>query len=277
MLLPPFNPEEDLGAAFTLAFDNAVADFDGDFRREIADFLDDWFPSWNGCLKTIVDPWICSTITAGGVGLPVDVENAIWARERERELMETSRLQSEAVDAFAARGFSLPGGLLADEQSKISYSGSQRIAQASRDRAIKEAEIRIDMLKFAVEKGVQMRIGVLDALVNFLNCFLKVPALAIEKARTLTEAKTKLWDQSSNYHRALIAVAELILRYEQIGIDAALTEQTNFVNSVIGTVSNRVNAAVSAAEAMGNIAAAALGSLNSLADISHATIDNQGS
>ena len=216
--LPPFNPEEDLGAAFTLAFDNAVADFDGDFKREIAGFLDEWFPSWDGCLKSIVDPWICNTITAGGVGLPIAVENAIWARERERELMETSRLQSESVDAYAARGFSLPAGLLVDEQAKISFSGANKIAAASRDRAIKEAEIRIDMLKFAVEKGVQMRLGVLDALVNFLNVFLKVPALAIEKARTLTDAKTKLWDQSSNYHRALIAVAELLFRYKELDV-----------------------------------------------------------
>ncbi len=53
--LPPFDPKEDLGAAFTLAFDNAVADFDPDFKREIANFLNDWFPSWNGCLKTTVD------------------------------------------------------------------------------------------------------------------------------------------------------------------------------------------------------------------------------
>lgn len=275
--LPPFNPEEDLGAAFTLAFDNAVADFDGDLKREIADFLDDWFPSWDGCLKSAVDPWVCSTINGGGVGLPVAVENAIWARERERELMETSRLQSESVDAFAARGFSLPGGLLVDEQSKISYAGANKISAASRDRAIKEAEIRIDMLKFAVEKGVQMRLGVLDALVNFLNVFLKVPALAIEKARTLTDAKTKLWDQSSNYHRALIAVAELLFRYKELEVNTKVHQQDIDVNAFTAKIQGQVGAAVAAAEAMGAIAGSALGSLNSLGEISHTTIANASS
>lgn len=275
--LPAFDPNEDLGAAFTLAFDNAVADFDPDFKREIKDFLDKWFPSWNGCLKTVVDPWICNTITAGGVGLPQAVSDAIWNRERERELLETSRLQSEAVDSFAARGFALPSGVLLNERSIIAQAGADRIAAASRDRAIQDAQIRIEMLKFAVEKGVQMRLGVLDALVNFLNAWIKIPALAIEKAKALTEAKTKLWDQSSTYIRALLGVADLLLRYDEIRINNELHTQDNFVRASLGSVEAKVNAAVGAAETMGKIAGSAMGSINSLASIDNSTIENTSS
>lgn len=274
--LPPFDPKEDLGAAFTLAFDNAVADFDPDFKREINDFLNNWFPSWNTCLKTVVDPWICNTISAGGVGLPVAVSDAIWNRERERELLETSRLQSEAADSFAARGFSLPSGVLLNERSIIAQTSADKIAAASRDRAIQDGQIRIDMLKFAVEKGVQMRLGVLDALVNFLNAWIKIPALAIEKAKALTDAKMKLWDQSSAYLRALLGVAELILHAEEINMNRALHVQDNEVRNFAARIEGRVSAAVGAAKTMGDMAAAALGSLNSLAEIGHQTNQNTG-
>lgn len=272
--LPPFDPKEDLGASFTLAFDNAVADFDPDFKREINNFLNNWFPSWNGCLKTAVDPWICDTISAGGVGLPPAVSNAIWNRERERELLETSRLQSEAADSFAARGFSLPSGVLLNERSIIAQAGADKIASASRDRAIQDGQIRIDMLKFAVEKGVQMRLGVLDALVNFLNAWIKIPALAIEKAKALTDAKMKLWDQSSAYLRALLGVAELLLHYDELLTNSDLRTQDAFVQGALGSVRAQVDAAVGAAEAMGQIAGSAMGSINSLASIDNSTIQS---
>ncbi|CAN5813142.1 hypothetical protein BH20PSE1_BH20PSE1_00900 [soil metagenome] len=274
--LPPFDPNEDLGAAFTLAFDNAVADFDPDFKREIKDFLNNWFPSWNGCLKTAVDPWICNTISAGGVGLPQAVSDAIWNRERERELLETSRLQSEAADSFAARGFSLPSGVLLNERSIIAQAGADKISAASRDRAIQDGQIRIDMLKFAVEKGVQMRLGVLDALVNFLNAWIKIPALAIEKAKALTEAKTKLWDQSSSYIRALLGVAELLLHYDEIRTNSDLRTQDAFVQGALGQVDAQVRAAMGAADTMGQIAGSAMGSINSLASIDNSTIESGG-
>lgn len=273
VLLPVFNPEEDLSALFSLSFDNATTDFEGDFLRETNDFINDWFPDWDECLKNTVDDWICDTITAGGVGLPPAAEAALWERERERELVETSRLQSESINSFASRGFTLPGGVLVDEQAKIAQAGADRIAAASRDRAIQDEQIRIDMLKFAVEKGVQMRLGIAEALVNYLNAWLKVPALAIEKARSIVDAKTRLWDQSSRYYEAVIGAARLLLDYDQIRIDSAIREQDNFVRASIGAIDAKVRAAVGAAEAMGAIAAAALGSLNSLASIESATIE----
>ena len=272
--LLPFNPDEDLGATFQLAFDNAVADLGPDFEDAIDDFLR-WFPSWNACLKTTVDPWICNTITAGGVGLPPAIENAIWNRERERELKEVSRLQSESLNAFADRGWSLPSGVLVDEQAKIAEAGANRIAQASRDRAIKEAEIRIDMLKFAVEKGVQMRLGVLDALVNYLNTWLKIRALALEEAGKLVEAKSKLWDTSARYLHAQIAVAQLLLHYEEIKVDSARHTQRTVVEASIGAVNARVAAAIGGLNALANIAGSFASSTNSLADISHSTIGSE--
>lgn len=275
--IQPFPPNEDLSAAFTLAFDTAVAKFDTGFQLSISDFMNKWFPSFEACLKTTVDPWICDTITAGGVGLPVNVERALWDREREREVIETARLQSESVNAFADRGWSLPSGVLVDERAKIAEAGANRIAQASRDQAIQAAQIRIDMLKFAVEKGVQLRLGVVSALVDFLNAWLKVPALAIEKARNLVDAKARLWDQTSNYYQALIAAAALLLDFDKLRIDSALRAQANFVAAVTASIEGKVGAAVGAAGAMGDLAAAALGSLNSLASINNDTISNTSS
>jgi len=206
--------------------------------------------------------------------LPDAVSNAIWNRERERELLEVSRLQSEAADAMGARGFNLPSGIFFDERARIAQAGADRIAAASRDRAIQDGQTRLDMLKFALEKGVQMRLGILDGLVSYLNTWLKLPALAIEKARTLADAKTKLWESSAAYYRALIAVSELILRVEEINVNRMLGMQQNDVRNFEAKIKARVEAAVGAAEAMGNIGAAAMGSINALGSLNNDTIES---
>lgn len=272
VLIPPFDPSIDLTGDFLTAYNNAVADFDPAFQSQVTSFLNTYFPDFAGCLKTSVDGWICSTITAGGTGMQPDVENAIWQRSREREVMEARRAEDEAISGFSARGWALPGGVLVDAVMRVQQALSDKVSTHSRDVMVKQAEIEIENIRFAVEQGVKLRLGVIDALVSFLQAWAHMKELAIDKARALIDAKTRLYQSVAAYYGAIVDAARLVLDYDKLVIDSFLGTQDIGARSSVAGVEARVNAAIKAAEAMGEIAASALGSQNTLAEVAHNTL-----
>lgn len=275
--VPEFNPNVDLSGEFNSAYDNAVSTFGPEFQVEMDSFLNTYFPDFSTRMQTSVDNWIYDTITTGATGIPTAVENQIWDRARSKELLDASRARSDVTAQWASRGWSMPTGVLAQQLMQIDQDTSSKISAHARDVAIKQAEIVIDSVKFAVEQGARMRLGVVAALVDYMRAFMAPWELAIRKAEALVDAKSRLWQSSAAYYGALISAAELHLKFDQLSIDRALGANKLTVDQVIGTVNNRVNAAVSAAQAMANTASAALSSQVSLAKIGNETVSESSS
>ncbi len=276
--VPPFvNPDEDLGNEYKLEIAAVFADLDPKLTDDINDFLDDWFPDFAACLKTTLDTWICDTVQNGATGIPAAVENAIWQRSRERELQDAYRQESEATAEFASRGFSLPAGVLNAQIQRIRQDAANKASTHSRDVAIKQAEIQIETIKFAVEQGIRLRLGIVTALIDFMRAKLGLYSLIKERAVSLVEAKRSLWQGAAAYYQALIGAAELQLKYDDIRIDSVLRNNQIVAEFSAANTQSRVQAAIAAAEAMGDIAGAALGSQNTLAELSHNTISTSSS
>lgn len=274
VVIPAFDPTVDFTGDFNSGFNDAIADFIPDFQAEITSYINRFFPNNIGCLLTNIDGWICNTVANGGTGIPLGVENAIWQRDREREILEAQRAEDEAVRGYSARGWALPSGVLTDTLLRVREGLADKISASSRDRAIEQIKIEIENIRFAVEQGVKLRLGAIDALVNFLNARARLVEAAIEKAKALVDAKTRLFSSIGSYYTAIIGAAELVLSYEKLRIDTVLHQQDTVVQANVQNVNSRVNAAISAAEAMGAVAAAALSSQNSIAEISNATFQS---
>jgi hypothetical protein len=268
----PFTPTEDLSTLFSGAVGDFDNEFETDFTNQANTFLSTWFPNFAACLKEQVDGWICNTIQNGGTGIPAAVENQIWERSRNKETKEATRLKSEAQEAFASRGFSLPSGVLYAQLAMIDQAASDKISTHARDVAIKQVDIEIENIRFAVDQGVRLRLGVVQALIGYLNAFLQVPQIATDRAKTQSELKRRLWEASAAYYRALIDAARLVLDYDKLRVERDLGIQAHEVEEFIARIRSRVDAAVSAAEEMGKIAQAALSAQNTLAEISSQTI-----
>lgn len=278
VIVPPFvNPDEDLGNEYKLEIAAAFADLDPKLTEDINDFLNTWFPDFAACLKTQIDSWICNTVQNGATGIPTAVENAIWQRSRERELQDAYRQEAEANAEFASRGFSLPAGVLSAQIQRIRQDAANKASTHSRDVAIKQAEIQIETIKFAVEQGVRLRLGIVQALIDFMRAKLGLYSLIKERAVSLVDAKRSLWQGAAAYYQALIAAAELQLKYDNIRIDSSLRENQIVAEFSSTNTQSRVQAAIAAAEAMGDIAGAALGSQNTLAAIENSTISTTSS
>lgn len=271
--IPPFTPEGqvlDLTAEYNRAFDEALDDFLPRFQTVVRDFMDDWFPSFDGCLKDRVDPWICATIHSGGITMPAYVERQIYDRAHERDLQESVRLRSEAFESFAAMGgYSMPSGLLYSAVQRINQDVADKAAEHSRDVAIEQNKTRLDMLKFAVQEGTKMRLGIVQALVGYINAWQHMIDSAIEKAKGVIEARARLWNAVESYYRALVAVEELGIRRDQFRAELVLKAQQIDVEAFTAAIQGATQAALSAADAVGKIAAAAQGAQNTLSGLEH--------
>jgi hypothetical protein len=271
--IPPFNPNQDLGIEFEEGYDAAIADWDPDFQAQITDWINRYFPSVEACVRTATDNWICDRLTTGGTGLPASVEDALWQRSREREVLEAQRQIGEAIEGTAARGWGLPIGTLVDSVNRIQQDAANKASGHSRDVAIKRFETLIQNQRLAAELGVRLRLGVVSALNDYLRAWTDLRKAAIDKAKAIVDAKVKLWDQASAYYRATIEAADLELRIEALGVDAEIRTNETFVQHAVGSLQARVQAAIGAVDALARIAASALSANSSMASLENVTYE----
>ena len=92
----------------------------------------------------------------GGTGLPAHIEDALFSRARERDSAETRRAVQEAVDTWAARGFSMPPGMLVAQTNAVREQGRLKAAELNRDILAQAAQWEIENLRFAVTQGIAL-------------------------------------------------------------------------------------------------------------------------
>jgi len=83
----------------------------------------------------------------GGTALTPTVERAIWGRELDRENAVVRDTVRELMNRSARRGFMLPQGSLLAQENKLRDATSEKLMTASRDIAIKIAEMEQDSIK----------------------------------------------------------------------------------------------------------------------------------
>jgi hypothetical protein len=102
-------------------------------------------------------------LAEGGTGLGADTEAAIWQRALDRQELEVQKMYEEAESFFAARGFSMPPGMLAGRISEINIEVGRKRDAIDMDIAIKQAElaqtnehyILTEVQKFALQETLQ--------------------------------------------------------------------------------------------------------------------------
>lgn len=255
---PPFNPNTDLSFEFKNSFAESFGDFHDDMLDGLADYLARFFPE---CITTNTDNWICNTILTGGQGVPAAIEAMIWQRGRSRENLEAVKLEREAIDQFAQRGFVMPAGALAARLLEVQQDNANKASTLSRDVAIKTFDAYREDIKFAVEQGVKVRLGVLNALSDYLRAWMFPQGSAADYARATVDAKSKLWSSGADYYRAIISEAELTLKAHQIMQPSYDTTQIETQNGRLKLIADVIATARQMAELNAQIAASSAASL----------------
>lgn len=226
----------------------------------LSSFYINYFPLGNELAAARA--WIERAITQGGTGLNANIEAQIWERDRSRVLREAARSVDEATATWAARGYPMPPGALLDQVNRIDQDTRDKTAQASRDVAIKQAEIELENTRFAVGKAIEMRTAAIQAAGDYIRTLALGPQLGIQMATAVIDAKAKMAGALTSFYQAKISALELPLRARIAEATANVEVRKANLTALSGATNARVATVEAAARAAGTQAAAALNSIN---------------
>jgi len=270
--IPNFSPEdeEDLKILFQADYDADLSQYLTLMGDKLGSYLSTWFPDVSTDMR-LAEEWLYTAIRDGGTGLKPDIENAIWERSRARELAEANRMEDEVVAGVAARGFSLPTGAMAAKLQEVQQAASDKISTHGRDVAIKQAEIELENVKFAVEKLLAHRRAVLDAAAEWMKVWMVAPQTAIEHAKNIVITKQELWRAAAAYYQTLIHSDQTRLDYIKLKAGVNTDELKRTTGMTMESLREKVSSAIAGVQQAAQAASAALSSLNSMAQVANIT------
>lgn len=261
---PPFDPSIQLGAEFQSTFDTTWVELETWLRGLMSDWLNTYFPTLDPLLGPSEDAWLLNVVNNGYSGIPPALELAIWERARGKEMIEAVRLEEEAMAQMAARGFSLPPGVLADRVLQIQQEAANKSATIARELAIKQIDIAVEMVKLAITEITKLRLGIAQALADYIRAWMAIPQAAADIAKAKAQMNQILWQSSADYIRAQVSIAQLDLDAQKMNVSTNVELQKADMTAFDAGLGRRVQAALGAADVMGRSASASLGAQNTL-------------
>lgn len=221
---------------------------------------DEWiakyFPEINGCFKNQPEETLCAIISGTRpFGVDKTVFEQVWNQARDRAY-RTAQSETDTIRAnFSSRGFTLPAGAMVDLVAQSEQRATDSILDVNRDQAIKDADIKVDLLKTALTLATQIKLGVMTAMADFYRLWITLPDKDIERARIRAQAMSAFYSALSSYYNVEISFQELTLRAAQAdaGVDVdvdrnRLTHEGHF-GATASALGQAVNAFAGVAEA----------------------------
>ena len=250
----------------TAVFDSMYGKIINDLTDKFADFFITYFPI-RSTLMPAVEAWLERAITDGGTGINANIERQIWQRDRDRISVEAFSAMDEAMDAFASRGFPMPPGALNAQVIAIQRKRSADIAAVSRDAAIKAFDTEIENVRFAIQQAIDYRTRAIAAAGDYIRALAVAPTIASSLSTQSADAQARLISAAASFYNARIGAADLSVKVASINADNNMRTTVKQADIDVEYSSQRVKAAMAAAETAGQQAAAALNGINATSQL----------
>lgn len=258
----PLNLDKPLALGDLLAPDTSASTVTY-LNGEAEKWLDKFFPEIQACLRTAPEEWLCGIITGQKpFGLSKEVFEAVWHEGRDRAYRARNSAVRQLHSEFSSRGFTLPVGAHVAAVSRAEEAASDAIAEVNRTQMVKDAEIKLDLLKFAEEQAIKLKLGVLNAMADFYRMWIELPNKQIETNRTKTQAYASFQSALSSYYNVQLGFEELRLRAAELRMNGQM-DRTRINASMVGADGRNAALGV-ASRAFGDVAAAAASAASTL-------------
>lgn len=235
-------------------------------NQQADEWVAKYFPELNACFKNQPEETLCAILSGTKpFGLDKTVLDMVWNQARDRAGRTKRSEQATLAATFSARGFSLMPGAMADQMAQIEQRASDIAIDVSREQAIKDADIKVDIFKVGLQLATQLKTAVLNTLAEFYRVWMSVPDKDLERARIRAQAQASLYAALSSYWNVELAFQELRLKADQteaevdISVDRnTLTKQGNYMGiapSLASATNAFANTAANAAQAGGSLTA----------------------
>lgn len=224
--------------------------------NESEKWVDKYFPEINACLRTSPEEWLCGIITGQKpFGLSKEVFEAVWHESRDREYRTRNTAVRQVNAEFSSRGFDLPVGAQIAAITQAELAAANAIGEVNRAQTVKDAEIKLDLLKFAEEQAIRLKLGILQAMAAFYAQWIDLPNKDYEAGRLKTQAYAAFQSSLASYYNVQLGFEELRLQAASLRMNGKLDESRLRVQAGSGDTRNA--ALGQAVQAYGDIAAAA--------------------
>lgn len=263
--VPPDLPNDDPNngeAIFSTWYNQMLAMITGNFRS----FIDEFFPDEDFFEDAY--EWCTRAITEGGTGINADVETALWQRGRARILSDSTRAEAEAEQVWANRRFPLPPGALLNQVNEIRLDAGRKLAEVSRDVAIKSFDTEIENVRFAVKEVLDLRKKALDAAGDYIKTLMMAPDTAMKLATGLVNLRSELARNLVMLYSAQVQASEPRVRLAIADADIKMRGKEANLRAQEQTIDAKVRAALAGAQLVASMASAGINAINAQTSIS---------
>lgn len=155
-----------------------------------------------------------SSMLDGDTGLPAAIAQALRDRAFAAVDREEYRAVQTATEEFASRGFSEPNGILTRRLAEVRQNSQSQRNAASRDIHIRDQEIAVENLRFAVTQGIALESALIQDWHEYMRLGLAVAQAVQQFAIDVFNAKVTLFNARYQAYVAEAQVFEQLLRAE---------------------------------------------------------------
>lgn len=229
---------------------------------ETEKWLDQFFPELQATLKSEPEKWLVEIITGTKpFGMSEDVFRAVWHQARDREYRARNSAVAQIRAEFSMRGFSLPPGAMIGAIAEAERASADAIAGVNIAQAIKDSEIKLDLLKFAEEQAIRLKFGIFQALADFYRTWVNLPDKSVEQSRLKVAAYQSLNSALSDYYRVELGFEELRLKAAEAKMGGSIEHDKIKTAAIDGSRNQGLG---QAARAFGDVAASASSAASTL-------------
>lgn len=237
-------------------------------QKWLDQMMDDWlgkfFPNITQCLKTLPDDWLCDVISGvKPLGYSQTYFDLAWHMARDRA-QRTRRSEVATLDAtFSQRGFSLPPGAYVAAVDEAHQRASDVVLEVNREQAMKDVEIKHQMLIFAEEQALRYKTSIMSLAADLYQKWASLPDKDIERARIKASALASFTSALSTYYQLEVAFEQLRLRAAEAkaGVDVDVDRTRASVHSADASANAALGQAASGFASISAAAANAAGTL----------------
>lgn len=269
--LPPPLPTFDPNDAESL-YETVSAQLQALIGNGLTYFISTFFPDTGYFTDALT--WLDTAIKTGGSGIRPAVEQQLWERGRARILSDSARAEDEAAATWADRRFPVPPGALTSQINDIRLDAGRKLAETSRDIAVKSFDAELENVRFAVKTAVDVRTSALSAMNDYVKTLLMGPQTAANMANVLTEARARAAGVVTQMYAAEVSAAEPFVRLSLGTADIQARVGEANLRSASAALEARVSAVMAYAKMLGDQAAAGLNALHASAAVSGSSSDS---
>ena len=255
----------------TIDTSTILATFDAETQNLLAElttkytgFLTTYFPE-DSATYIAAETWVQGALANPNGGLPLAVQAQLLTDAQDKITADAARASDAVLATFAARRFPLPPGAAASAVLQIQQTAQDKVAEAGRKITV----MSVDMMKFAVEKALNMRQLAMDATLDYIKSMCMAPDTSSKVIGIGYDAQTKLISAVSQLLGARKEVAQLISSVEQFNVTNTLTVAEKNQVADLTMIEDKLKALLMECQAFAQMATAMFNNLHASSGTSY--------